>query len=54
MRGRDDKRRRKERQQLQQKQAPQQPQRTADDRAALDKLIAALAGARSNDANKQQ
>lgn len=46
MRDRDDKQRRKERQK-----APQR--RPKDDRAALDKLIAVLAGAR-NDANKQQ
>jgi hypothetical protein len=47
MRARDDKRR-KERQQ----QAPQRQPRQAD-RAALDKLIAVLAGVR-RDANKQQ
>lgn len=49
MRGRDDKKRRKEHRQEQQKRQ-RQPK---DDRAALDKLIAVLAGAR-DDANKQQ
>lgn len=49
MRGRDDKQRRKVRQH-EQKKPLRQPK---DDRSALDKLIAVLAGAR-HDANKQQ